>query len=220
MRTRMKTCLTLSLVAHLGILAWARSVPGPTFIESGRMPATGGVVMAELVAPPEAAAAPPRLETSPESSPPDREEPAVPPGAEIAPAATSASATDNAPTGNGVPGKRLNMDFARLAWVQKVVVNTLNYQRNAPKGFEQMVRAALARHPGIAGGTARISFRNDPSGTVGVVILSDSPELKTALSRVGWETGPLPARYQIPCSGLNVNITVTGPNLSVGVEIL
>ncbi len=216
----MKTCLTLSLVAHLGILAWAGSVPRPTFIESGRMPATGGVVMAELVAPPEAAAAPPRFETSPESSPPDREEPAVPPGAEIAPAATSASATDNAPTGNGVPGKRLNMDFARSAWVQKVVVNTLNYQRNAPKGFEQMVRAALARHPGIAGGTARISFRNDPSGTVGVVILSDSPELKTALSRVGWETGPLPARYQIPCSGLNVNITVTGPNLSVGVEIL
>ena len=83
-----------------------------------------------------------------------------------------------------------------------------------------MARAALARHPGIAGGTAKISFRNDPSGSVGVVILSDSPELKTALSRVGWESGPLPGRYQIPCSGLNVNITVTGPNLSVGVEIL
>ncbi|OGP28687.1 MAG: hypothetical protein A2X91_08770 [Deltaproteobacteria bacterium GWB2_65_81] len=112
------------------------------------------------------------------------------------------------------------MDTARSAWVRKVVANTLNYQRNAPKGFEKMVRTALASHPVVAGGTARISFRNDPSGSVGVVILSDSPELKTALSRVGWETGPLPSRYQIPCSGLDVNITVTGANLSVGIEIL
>jgi len=124
------------------------------------------------------------------------------------------------PGGNVAPGRLLNMDTARSAWVRKVVANTLNYQRNAPKGFEKMVRTALASHPVVAGGTARISFRNDPSGSVGVVILSDSPELKTALSRVGWETGPLPSRYQIPCSGLDVNITVTGANLSVGIEIL
>ena len=118
MRTRMKTCLTLSLVAHLGMFALAGSVPLPTFIEGGRMAATGGVVMAELVAPPETAAAPPRLEPSPKSLPPESGESPVPPEAEIAPAAKCASATENAPSSNGVPGKRLNMDSARLAWVQ------------------------------------------------------------------------------------------------------
>ena len=221
MCVQMKACLTLSLVAHLGIFAWAGSVAIPTFIEGGRMPTTGGVMMAELVAPPESATAPPRVEASPESSPTDRGEPPVPAGAEIAPAAKGAPATEGAPSRNGVPGKRLDMDSARLAWVQQVVMKSLSYQRNAPKGFEEMVRAALAPHPVVAGGSAKISLRFDPSGTVsGVDIRSDSPELKTALSRVGWEAGPLPARYQIPCSGLNVNITVTGPNLSVGVEIL
>lgn len=100
-------------------------------------------------------------------------------------------------------------------------MKTLQYQPNAPKRFEEMVRSVLSLHPSTAEGSAKISLRFDSSGTVsGVDIRSDSPELKTALSRVGWEAGPLPARYQIPCSGLNVNVTPTGPNLSVGVEIL
>lgn len=209
------------MVVHLGFFALAGSVAIPTFIEGGQMPTTGGVVMTDLVAPPESGTAPPRRETSLESSPPDREDPPVPPDAEIAPAATSALATEDAPSRNGVPGTRLNIDLARLVWVQQVVVKTLQYQRNTPKRFEEMVRSVLSLHPSTAEGSAKISLRFDSSGTVsGVDIRSDSPELKTALSRVGWEAGPLPARYQIPCSGLNVNVTPTGPNLSVGVEIL
>lgn len=220
MSRRIQTSLLLSMIVHLGFFALAGSVAMPTFIESGQMPTTGGVVMTELVAPPESATAPPRMETSLESSPPDREEPPVSPEAEIAPAAKSALATEDAPSSNGVPGKQLNMDLARLVWVQQVVVKTLKYQRNAPKGFEEIVRAALATHPVVAGGTAKISFRTDPSGSVGVVILSDSPELKTALDRVGWDTAPLPSRYQIPCSGVDVTISIAGERLSVGIEIL
>lgn len=115
----------------------------------------------------------------------------------------------------------MNIDFARMAWIQQIVVKTRKYQRNAPKEFEGMVRSALSLRPSSAESSAKISLKLDRSGTVsGVDIRSDSPELKTALSRIGWEAGPLPARYQIPCTGLNVNVTVTGPNLSVGVEIL
>jgi len=220
MYAQMKTCIAVSLAAHLGIFAWAGSVGRPTVIEGGRTPATCGVVMAELVPPPEPATAPPKVEPFPDPSPTDAGEPPAPAAAEIVPAAKNAPASANAPSGNGISGKRLNMDFAREAWLRQVVVRTLNYQRNAPKGFERMVRAALALHPGIAGGTAKISLRNDPSGSVGVVILSNSPELKSALGQVEWEDGPLPARYQIPCAGLNVNVTVAGSNLSVGVEIL
>lgn len=220
MSHRLQASLLLSMVVHLGFFALAGSVAMPTFIEGGQMPTTGGVVMTELVAPPGSVPAPPRMETSLESSPPDREEPPVSPEAEIGPAAKSALATEDAPSSNGVPGKRLDMDLARLVWVQQVVVKTLQYQRNAPKGFKEMVRAALATHPVVAGGTAKISFRTDPSGSVGVVILSDSPELKTALDRVGWDTAPLPSRYQIPCSGVDVTISIAGERLSVGIEIL
>lgn len=125
------------------------------------------------------------------------------------------------PGGTATPGKRLNVDFARMAWIRGVFARTLTYQRNAPKGFEGMVRSALPPHPPSADGSAKVSLRFDRSGTVsGVDIRSDSPELKTALGRVGWKDGPLPTRYQIPCSGLNVNVTVAGPKLIVGVEIL
>ena len=221
MSLRLQTSLLLSMIVHLGFFALAGSIAVPTYIEGGQIQTTGGVVMAELVAPPDSATAPPKMKTSRESSPPDREEPPVPPETEIAPTPKTALATEDAPSRKGVPGNRLNIDFARMAWVQQVVVKTQKYQRNAPKEFEGMVRSALSLHPSSAEGSAKISLKLDRSGTVsGVDIRSDSPELKTALRRVGWESGPLPARYQIPCAELNVNVTVTGPNLSVGVEIL
>jgi len=217
MSRRLQTWLLLSMTAHAVFFALAGSWSRHILVDGGGIRSAENVMMVDWADSPEAApeqapvAAP---AASPEDSPSIREAETV----EAAPPKPGSVAGD--PGGNAAPIRLLNMDTARSAWVQKVFVNTLNYRRNAPKGFEKMVRTALASHPPIAGGTAKISFRNDSSGSVGVVVRSDSPELKTALSRVGWETGPLPAMYQIPCSGLDVNITVAGPTLSVGIEIL
>lgn len=222
MGAHMKTSLAISLVAHLGIFVWAGSAATPMFTDGGRMPTTGAVVMAELVPPPEPAADPPIMETSPEPSSTAPEETPVPAEEETAVAAKVTPSTENVPSGDGIRGKQLNWDSARMDWVRNVVAKTMKYQRNAPKGFEEMVRAALALHPVDTDGTAMISFRNDPSGSAGVVILvqSDSPGLKTALDRVEWEAAPLPSRYQIPYSRLDVTVSLAGERLSVGIKIL
>ena len=214
MSRRLQTCLLLSMIVHLGLFALAGSWTRHTLVDGGMPPSAGSVMMVEWVDSPDPAPAPPPAASPEESS-------SVEEVATFETASPKPGSTEGVPGGNAAPGKRLNIDFARMAWVREVFARTLTYQRNAPKGFEGMVRSVLSLHPSSAEGNAKISFTFDPSGTVrGVDIRSDSPELKTALSRVGWEAGPLPALYQIPCSGLNVNITVAGPNLSVGVEIL
>ena len=215
MSRRLQIWLLLSMTAHVVFFALAGSWSRHLLADGGGIRSAGNLMTVVWVDSPEPAPVQaPAPAASPEGSSSMKE-------AETSEAASpKPGSIAGDPGGIAAPVRLLNMDTARSAWVQKVVVNTLNYQRNAPKGFEKMVRTALASHPVIAGGTAKISFRNDPSGSVGVVILSDSPELKTALSRVGWKAGPLPARYQIPCSGLDVNITVAGPKLSVGIEIL
>jgi len=232
MYAQWKTCVSLSLAVHLGVFAWAGAARMPVVIDGGRLPSPGGVLMAELVSPPEPAPALPKtappLESPPRNAaePPVQEEAEIVPAAKNAPAAESvpttesAAAAEAAPPAKGIPGTRLNVDFGRVARLQQIVVKALDYQRNAPKGFEKMVRAALSRHPGIADGTAKVSFRNAPSGSVDVVILSDSPALKTALDRVGWETAPLPSRYRIPYSGVDVTISIAGERMSVGVKVL
>lgn len=232
MYAQLKTCVSVSLAVHLGVIAWAGAARLQAVVDGGRLPAPGGVLMAELVSPPEPAPALPKVAPPLEPSPRDAADPSVQeeaenvqaaknaPAAESVATTGSAAAAEAAPPAKGVPGKRLNVDFGRVALLQQVVVKALNYQRNASMGFEKMVRAALSRHPGIAEGTAKVSFRNDPSGSVDVVILSDSPALKTALARVGWETAPLPSRYQIPYSGVDVTISVAGERMSVGVKVL
>ena len=228
MSRRIQTCLLLSMIVHLGLFALAGSWTRHTLVDGGSLPSAGSVMMVEWAdspapAPsPSSSASPEEFSSAPKEFSSGTEGPSSVKEAgtsEVAPPKPGSPEGD--PGGNAAPGKRLNIDFARMAWVREVFARTLTYQRNAPKGFEGMVRSVLSLHPSSAEGSAKISFAFDPSGTVrGVDIRSDSPELKTALSRVGWEAGPLPALYQIPCSGLNVNITVAGPNLSVGVEIL
>lgn len=216
------------MIVHMGFFALAGSWIRHTLVDGGSIFPTGNVMMVEwadsteaapaplAAAPPEEFSSIPAGYSSPKEGSSSIREPGSP---EIA--SPKPGSPEGDPGGNTVPGKRLNVDFDRMAWIQGVHARTLTYQRNAPKGFEGMVRSALSLHPASAEGSAKISLRFDPSGTVrGVDIRSDSPELKTALGRVGWEAGPLPARYDIPCSGLNVNVTVTGPKLSVGVEIL
>jgi hypothetical protein len=214
MSRRIQTSLLLSMIVHLGLFALAGSWTRHTLVDGGRFPAAGSVMMVEWVDSPEPAPAPPPAASQEESL-------SIEEVGAVEAASPKPGSPEGVPGGDAAPGKRLNIDFARMAWIREVFARTLTYQRNAPKGFEGMVRSVLSLHPSSAEGSAKISLRFDPSGTVsGVDIRSDSPELKTALSRVGWEAGPLPARYRIPCTGLNVNITVTGPNLSVGVELL
>lgn len=216
------------MIVHLGLFVLAGSWIRHTLVDGGRAPSAGSVMMVEWVdtprpaASPSAAASPEEFSSVPEEFPSGTEE-----SSSISEVGTSdvpspvPGSPEGEPGGNAVSGTRLNIDFARMTWIRGVTARTLTYQRNAPKGFEGMVRSALSLHPSSAEGIAKISLRFDPSGTVrGVDIRSDSAELKTALGRVGWEEGPLPSRYRIPCSGLNVNVTVAGPNLSVGVEIL
>jgi hypothetical protein len=218
---RLQTSLLLSMIVHVGFLALAGSWTRHVLVDGGRLSSAGSVMMLEWVDAPEPAPAPPPVPSTEESL----SVPEVSSSIKEVETSEAAPPKPGSPEGdrgrNAAPGKRLNIDSARMAWIRDVFARTLTYQRNAPKGFEAMVRSALSLHPSSAEGSAKISFRFDPSGTVnGVDIRSDSPELKTALGRVGWEAGPLPTRYQIPCSGLNVNVTVTGPNLSVGIEIL
>ncbi len=213
MSRRLQTSLLLSMIVHLGFFVLAGSWTRHTLVDGGRASSVGSVMMVEWVDSPRPAASPPAA-ASPEESSSTSEA-----GTSDVPSPDPGSPAGE-PGGDAVSGTRLNIDFARMAWIRGVTARTLTYQRNAPKGFEGMVRSALSLHPS-AEGIAKISLSFDPSGTVlGVDIRSDSPELKTALGRVGWQTGPLPTRHQIPCSGLNVNVTVAGPNLSVGVEIL
>jgi len=221
MSRRLQTSLLLSMVIHLGFFAAAGSWTGHSLVDGGRLPSAGSLMMVEWVDAPEPAPAPPPAALPEELSPvPEESSPIKEAGTSEAPSPKPGSPEGDR-GGTAAPGTRLNVDFARTAWIREVFARTLKYQRNAPKGFEGMVRSALSLHPSIPDGSARITLTFDPSGTVsGVDIRSEVPELKTALRRVGWEAGPLPAGYRIPCSGLNVNVTVAGPNLSVGVEIL
>ena len=220
MSRRLQTTLLLSMLVHLGLFTLAGSWSRQTLAVGGSLPAAGSVMMVDWVDAPEPTPAPPPAASPGESSPVPEESSSIK-EAETAEAPSSKSGSpEGDPGGTSGPGKRLNIDFARMAWVQQVVAKTLKYQRNAPRGFEEIVRAALAANPVAAGGTAKVSFRTDPSGSVGIVILSDSPELKTALDRAGWDTAPLPSSYQIPCSGVDVRISIAGERLSVGIEIL
>jgi len=228
MSRRLQTSLLLSTIVHLGLFALAGSWIRHTLVDGGRAPSAGNVMMVEWVDSPRPAPLPSAAASPEEFSPvPDYFSSGTEESSSIREAATPdvpspvPGSPEGEPGGSAASGMRLNIDFARMAWVRGVTARTYAYQRNAPKGFEGMVRSALSLHPSSAEGIAKISLRFDPAGTVrGVDIRSDSTELKTALGRVGWEAGPLPARYRIPCSGLNVNVTVAGPNLSVGVEIL
>ena len=230
MCARMRTCLLLSVAVHLAILAWTGSGRRTAIDDRGASLSMANVMMTEWIdatehvpqTVPEPVPAPVPREASKEVIPPlnagdpgrDQPEPVIP-------GPSRPVTAEDGSRGEAATGKRLNMDLSRIAWIQGVLERSSRYQRNAPKGFEGMVRSALSRHPASAEGTARISMKFDTAGTVsGVDIRSDSPELKTVLARVGWEAGPLPSRYRIPCSGLNVNVTVTGPNLFVGVELL
>ena len=176
MSRRLQTWLLLSMAAHVAFLAlagsWSRHglADGAGFL-SARNFITVECVDSPVPAP-EPAAAP-----APNPAPPALPEKSSSASVQEVKAPEAASPKPGSPGGdpNGIiaPTRVLNMDTARSAWVQKVFVNTLNYRRNAPKGFEKMVRTALASHPVATGGTAKISLRNDPSGSVGVVILSD-----------------------------------------------
>lgn len=230
MSRRLQASLLLSTIVHLGFFALAGSWVRHTLVDGGRVLHAGSVMMVECVDSTGPAPDPAPLPAAPrEESPTITDE--IPSVKEESPTANKAVASEvpstkpgtpgGDPAGTAAPGKRLNVDFARMAWIRGVFARTLTYQRNAPKGFEGMVRSALPPHPSSADGKAKVSLKFDRSGTVsGVDIRSDSPGLKTALARVGWKEGPLPTRYQIPCSGLNVNVTVAGPKLIVGVEIL
>jgi len=221
MSRRLQISLLLSMIVHLGVFALAGSWTRYTLADRWKLPSAGSVMMVDWVDSPTPVPAPPPAASPDESASVPEESSTIKEvgTSEAVPPKPGSPEGDLA--GSAGAGKRLNVDFARLAWIQEVVAKTLTYQRTAPKGFEGMVRSVLSLHPSSAEGSAKISLRFDPSGTVrGVDIRSDSPELKMALSRVGWEEGPLPARYHIPCSGLNVNVTVTGPKLTVGIEIL
>ena len=206
MSRRLQTCLLLSMIVHLGLFALAGSWTRHTLVDGGMPPSAGSVMMVEWVDSPEPAPAPPPAASPEESS--TRNSPEgrtlIGKGAGTSEVASpKPGSPEGVPGGNAAPGKRLNIDFARMAWVREVFARTLTYQRNAPKGFEGMVRSVLSLHPSSAEGSAKISFAFDPSGTVrGVDIRSDSPELKTALSRVGWEAGPLPVPVSDPLLGI------------------
>lgn len=228
MSRRLQTSLLLSMIVHLGLFALAGSWIRHTLVDGGRLPSAGSVMMVDWVDSPAPAPSPSSSASPEEFSPAPKE---FSPGTAGPSSVKEAGASEVAPPkpgspegepgGNAVSGTRLDIDFARMAWIRGVTARTLTYQRNAPKGFEGLVRSALSLHPSSAEGIAKISLRFDPSGTVsGVEIRSDSPELKTALGRVGWEAGPLPSRYQIPCSGVDVTITIAGERLSVGIRII
>jgi hypothetical protein len=215
MSRRIQTSLLLSMILHVAIFALVGTWTRHALADRWKLPAAGSVMMVDWVDSPAPVRVPPPV-ASPEETAARVEEAEIP---EAPPPIPGNPEGDPGETAGH--GKRLNVDFARMAWVQQVVANTLKYQRTAPKGFEGMVRSALSGHPSSVEGKAKVSFTFDRSGTVsGVDIRSDSPELKSALGRVGWEEGPLPPRYRIPCSGLDVNVTVAGPALTVGVEIL
>jgi hypothetical protein len=218
--SRLQTSLLLSMIVHVGFLALAGSWARHVLVDGGRFPSAGSVMMLEWVDSPAPSPVVPPATSPEESSSVPKESPSIKGVATSDVPSPTAGSLKSDHGGNAAPGKRLEMDAARSAWVQQVIAKTLRYQRNAPRGFEDMVRAALAANPVEAGGTAKVSFRTDPSGSVGIVILSDSPELKSALDRVGWDAAPLPSRYQIPFSGVDVTISIAGERLSVGIEIL
>ncbi|MBE0604022.1 MAG: hypothetical protein IH611_10430 [Deltaproteobacteria bacterium] len=97
----------------------------------------------------------------------------------------------------------------------------MSYYRSAPKEFEGILRSALPSNAFHEGENATVSIELSPEGyTSGVDIRSDSPALLSALREVRWETSPLPARHRIPCKKLELNVSVIGRRLTVGMKVL
>jgi hypothetical protein len=246
MCARMKTWITLSLALHLAVLAWAAPVRRPTVAADAHFP-RWDAVMFEIpaVAGTSSAAAreipPPRvpqptLEKDPGAAA-DRDGDAPPPAA---PEAETRDASAGTPEENvassaaietgesggvpaaGVPARVVrNEEFARMAYIGEMTAKTASYYRSAPKGFEGILRSSLAPGALREGGSATVSIGLSSSGELGdVEIRSESPALLSALRRVPWETAPLPTLYRIPCSKVELNVSVTGKRLAVGVRIL
>jgi len=140
----------------------------------------------------------------------------------LTPVAREESPVPRPEDGDAPAGRTVrNEEFARLARIREMTAKTAMYYRSAPKGFEGILRSAMAPGALRVDGSAIVSIDLLTSGEPGEVdIRSDSPALLSALKGVRWERAPLPARYRIPCSRIRVNVSVAGERLAVGVEIL
>ncbi len=226
MRAHLKTSLLLSLAAHFAAAAWA--VPAHRFPVSGNAFSDRyGVMTIDLNSPPRRT--PAARETPPaDAEVPDVQEEArvVRPAREESPlplpedkehGGATEKGNEDAPAGRTVR----NEEFARLARIREMTAKTAMYYRSAPKGFEGILRSAMAPEALRVDGSATVSIDLLASGAPGEVdIRTDSSALLSALKRVRWEGAPLPAHYRIPCSKIRVNVSVAGERLAVGVEIL
>ncbi len=241
MSARMKTWIPLSLALHLAVLAWAAPARRPQIAVDASLP-RWDAMMVDLPAPAGTVSAaarellplrttPPVKEEEPgEASTPDPKA-VLPPPREAGPRdvaegmpegnAAAAGGTE-AGAASGVPARIVrNEEFARMSYVREMIAKTASYCRSAPKGFEGILRSALPPGALRENGSATVSIGLSPSGGLGDVdVRSDSPALLSALRLVPWESAPLPSRYRIPCAKVELNVSVTGERLSVGVKIL
>ena len=222
MCARLKTWITLSLAFHLAVLAWA--APGRLLPIPGGAPlARWDAVMVEL----------PSLTKPPPLS-----------GKETVKEVTGKEVSDEEVSDEEVSGKiaalpreaalpapgeaasapiRIvrNEEFARMSYIREMSAKTINYYRSAPKEFEGILRSAVPSSALQEEGSATVSIELSPAGYIGNVdIRSGLPALLAALQAVRWETAPLPTRYKIPCNKVELDISVTGKRLAVGMKIL
>jgi hypothetical protein len=226
MRGRLKTCLVLSLAAHLAVLGWAASAHRPP-VPAGPSPEQADAVTVDLHAcPPHPVAS---KGYSPVTQPTGMEEEAEPANtARMQDRQESRSVAEASPfwkPGDARPhdyaGRILGgEEFARMARIREMTAKATLYFRSAPKEFEGVLRSAMPPGGLREDGTATVSIAILPDGAPGRIdVRSDSPALKSALEAVPWGNAPLPARYRLPCSRVKVTVSVAGERLRVGVEI-
>lgn len=220
MCARLKTWITLSLAFHLAVLAWAapcRKDPARTGATAVRWNAVTVDLPSPAGARPAASRAIPPV---PEAVPPP------PAGDIVAAGGTGPCPEEGVPEESGpaeiVPVRIVrNEDFARMAYIREMSAKTMSYYRSAPKEFEEILRSALPSDAFHEGGNATVSIELSPTGYMsGVDIRSDSPALLSALREVRWEMSPLPARHRIPCKKVELNVSVIGKRLAVGMKVL
>ena len=225
MRARLKTWITLSLALHLAVLAWA--APGRKDpIPAGAAAVRWNAVMVDLPSPAGALPAVSReIPPAPEAVPPP------PVDDTVAAAGTGPGPEGSVPEGSVpeesgpaeiVPVRIVrNEEFARMAYIREMSSKTMSYHRSAPKEFEEILRSALPSDAFHEGENATVSIELSPAGYItGVDIRSDSPALLSALRGVRWETSPLPVRHRIPCNKVELNVSVNGKRLAVGMKVL
>ena len=219
MRARLRTWITLSLALHLAVLAWAapgRKAP----VRAGGQAAPWNAMMVDL---PSSAGALPAASREiphvPETFPP-------PPTGDAAAGGTGPGREEGVTEESGpaeiVPVRIVrNEDFTRMAYIREMSAKTMSYYRSAPKEFEEILRSALPSDAFHEGENATVSIEVSPEGYMrNVDIRSDSPALLSALREVRWEMSPLPARHRIPCKKVELNVSVIGKRLAVGMKVL